>query len=167
MPTSKGGPAAHFLSSLHPLAVDLPRIRRSRVIRKQHSPALFARSAEDPARAEKDWDSCLFSGNQKNYRSPPSVGGTSPPPTSRGLRRVQGWQLLPGRAPSSRFLRILTPFLLPPSVVFSLSFSFFLVLPYRCSQFRLCILSRPIGVINPRGTRHYLLSKVAPCAQIS
>lgn len=114
MPTSKGGPA-HFLSSFHPPAVDLLRIRR--VIRKQHSP-VFSRSAEDPARAEKDWDSCLFSGNQKNYRfSPPSAGGTSPPP-SRGLRRVQGWQLPSGRAPSSRFLRILTPFLLPFPTVF-------------------------------------------------
>lgn len=55
---------------------------------------------------------------------PLSVGGTSPPPTSRGLRRIQGWQLPPGRAPSSRFLRILTP-----SSPFSLYTFFFVSFP--------------------------------------
>jgi len=62
------------------------------------------------------------------------------PPTSRGLRRIQGWQLPSGRAPSSRFLRILTPF----SPFFLYRFFFCLSSSYklfRYSQFRPCILS--------------------------
>lgn len=84
--TAKGGPASPlpFIPSSPP-PLNSSWIRHTRVIRKQHSPALFAKSAVDsPRAAEKDWDSCLFSGNQKNYLPtfpsflPPSVDGTSP-----------------------------------------------------------------------------------------
>jgi len=125
-----------FIPSSLPLTI-YPGIRHTRVTRKQHSPALFARSAEDPPRAEKDWDSCLFPGNQKNYPSLHlSLAVLCRRPTSRGLRRVQGWQLPPRReAPSSRFLRILTPSLLSPSISFSSPSPAL----YRHSQFHLCI----------------------------
>lgn len=52
-------------------------------------PGIIYKSRRDPPGlgalpgAEKDWDSCLFSGNQKNYvppPPPPRAGPTSPFP---------------------------------------------------------------------------------------
>lgn len=111
-------PAASFHPFILP-ALDLPRIRHTRVIRKQHSPALFARNAADPPGLRKIGTAvCSQAIRKTTVPTSFSDGGTSPSTTSHGLRRVQGWQLPPGRAPSSRFLRILTPSLLSPSVSF-------------------------------------------------
>lgn len=125
--------AASFHSVITP-ALDSSRIRYTRVIRKQHSPALFAKSGGG---SSQSWErlgqlSVLRQSEKLPSFLPLSVGGTSPPPTSRGLRRIQGWQLPPGRAPSSRFLRILTPF----------SLFFFYHLPF-------CLSSPLVHFIGP------------------
>lgn len=120
--------SCRFLSSLRPSALDLPWIRHTRVIRKQHSPALFGRKAADPPGLRKIGTAvCSQAIRKTTMPTPFPDGGTSPSPTSRGLRRVQGWQLPPGRAPSSRFLRILTPSLVSPSVFFLSSCSVLLL----------------------------------------
>lgn len=54
---------------------------------------------EDLQGGEKDWDSCLFPGNQKNYLPPPpSWPGQLRHSHSRGLSGALGWQL-PLRSP--------------------------------------------------------------------
>lgn len=147
MLTAEGGPASPlpFIPSSSPLSIH-PGSGILELFVSNTPQHYSPKAAVDLPRVEKDWDSCLFSGNQKNYLPtfpsflPLSVGGTSPPPTSRGLRRIQGWQLPPGRAPSSRFLRILTPFSLFFFYIFFLSLFSSCTL-YRSSQFRPCILS--------------------------